>query len=246
MMHIESRIETKDILPGAIGRHHHIDGVARFNDAFDGAEVVITRTRETNASKIMLAQAHEHGHVGTFADIVPNSRKHAAENTDRFKLEVEAWLRGFERIHDSMLSRFESFAFVLDCLNSYRRNLDVSDEHWNDSVALIASYWVGSADGAQRILEYMPLEPDPTEEPPVCVRDANGEPIGKGSDGDGSYNPNDEGLPPEYNENGTGDNRWLRQDILDDLRKGEYTVEDAAEIHDLPLDRLPALIEAMR
>lgn len=241
MMHIESSIKTTDKpLPGAIGRVHLIDGVARFNDAFDGAEIIVTKTLNTSNIKIVLAQAHEHGHVGTFIDIEPDNRKAAAIGSDRFDMEVEAWLRAFEHIPLSLLQQNASFEFVLDCLNSYRRNSGVEDERWNEAVALIATY----APHYEELINYTPLEPDPGDEPPACAKDAQGKAIGR--DGDGNdYNPEAMEDPFGHDDGGGGDPRWLRQDIVDAIRNGAR-IEDIAAENSLPLDKLPALIQAMR
>ena len=228
--------------PGSIGRIWKVAGWTTFNHKLSSARILVQNTAGTANSITHLAVDHERGHVDVARDILASSIDGAEafkvlKGHDRWQIEVEAWLHGLEqsRVPNLVESHFH---FILDCLNSYRRALSVTDEQWEEAVRLIAE---DIAD-VDELLAYKPLEPDPGEEPPSCMPGIPYPASDSDSDGD------DPTLPFEEGDFTKGDSlfdrRWLLQDVLTDLRT--RTINEVAIARGLDPTRVPPLIAAMK
>ena len=188
---VHTSYEHTDALPGSAWRKWGIAGVTKIPAGLDKMTIVVEhKTARANNNKIaMLARKHELGHADTVQDILDASSSVAEafdivkNGYDRWQLEVEAWIRGCE--DDKAFNRiihhegqFTCGTFILDCLNSYRRGLEISESDWRDGrtavvEALFSVEWIKAA-----LYEYEPLEPDQEEDPQTgCFGDENGIPF---------------------------------------------------------------------
>jgi hypothetical protein len=275
---MEIKVTKGDVesLPGSIGRKWGVEGYTKFTEDLSSATVQVNGASNATYGTIEWTQAHELGHVGTGQDMADAYEGHEHEGYkvlfggDRWVLEVEAWMRALD---EKGLVQFAYAAFMLDCLNSYRRNLpDVSDERWDEAVELIA----GRCVSPDTVREYVPIEPDADEPPPKCMSfipapDADDESEPDEGDDEGDGQPDDEdGDAPEPDgaggelpddESGEGknenesdvddrelartiDGNWLAQPIIDAVQTGADPLV-LAEQYQLDPGAIPALIKSI-
>jgi len=235
------KIVPKDSIKGSIGRKWAVDGVTKFPRDLDAIHIEVYKTTATSDSAIRLASLHEHGHASTGLDVIGNIGEKEASFTvlsgyDRWQSEVEAWMRGLEHYNIDMADA----SLILDCLNSYRRGIPAKQSDWLEMLELLATVYTGDK---QDLYNYVPLEPDPGEKPRQCLPDFN-EDDGRGGDGE-EEDGEDGGQRRDYDKDNPFDNRWLEQDVLDEIA-GSKTIEEVAKARGLDPNRLPPLLEAMR
>jgi hypothetical protein len=151
--------------PGGIWTKWGVDGVTQYGNDLRTADITVTYQMATS-SVHHVAMIHERGHVDVLRDIVANvavdeDAKTVLRSYDKWQGEVEAWVRGLDA---TAISREHGY-FILDCLNTYRRSLAISDDEWYAAKVLIAGY-AATADSQADLLNYVPLEPEPGDPPP--------------------------------------------------------------------------------
>lgn len=238
---VEKRV-PRDSIKGSIGRKWGIDGVTMCEEGWPaGIHIEVYTTTATKDVVHRLASLHENGHAACQQDILRNTdTRRSAWNIltgyNRWQAEVEAWMRGLAGytvdLDDSML--------ILDCMNSYRRGIPVSDTEWTDFVDLLGTLYNGNT---KDLHDYVPLEPDPGEEPRECLPGVFTPDDGR--DGEFDDAEDGEGSRHEVDMDNPFDNRWLEQDVLDELATGS-SIEDVAKKHGLDTSKLPPLVAAMR
>lgn len=184
-----------------------VDGMTSYPEDLSLAEITVTRTHSTAAMIEALALAHEHGHVFTVDNMLDNGGDADVMRAyDRWQGEIEAWIRGVDDANAAFTD--QTGAFALDCLNTYRRSLGVSEADWEAGRAIIADMAI-SERVRDYLLSYVPEEPMPNEPPPDCqtVRPAEdgddeaGDDEGEGDDDDEGDEPEpeegDEQVPPD-------------------------------------------------
>jgi hypothetical protein len=209
---------SREDIPGSIGKKWGVTGAAVVHEGFDRAEVTIEYVDFRSAPRNqVLARAHELGHVSIAQDYVDGipSERLAWDSYTRmpiFENEVEAWLRGIEADFGGVIDNLGDVHLILDCLNSYRRGHNATDDQWARALEVIADYFTGDPAG---VWEYIPLEPEIDEELPNCQVAVTG--------------PLDE-----------FDERWNTQEVLDDLLEGR-TIREVAARYGLNPAKVPPL-----
>lgn len=250
-MRINSKRTPGGPQPGAVGKKWGILGVTTINEELEVAEIEV-RFDPVHDAPIILAEYHERGHVAVVEDIINGVPRDDAlavlDEYDRWQNEVEAW----GRIPDDNLA-YEDGTFILDCLNSYRRGLGISDEEWEAGREVITSTII-SVYARPALREYEPIEPDPDEPPPSGCCHIDGEADGDGGEEEGKDKGDDSG------EDGDGDGdgklinvevqrdtkyeqRWLDEDTLRLLEKN--SIESVAVQRGLDVQKTPPGFEAI-
>jgi hypothetical protein len=218
-------------IPGSVGRFWGLSGVTRVDSSMLKASIEI-ESDGTHAQLINMTIDHEMGHVSVACDVRDFYGQDAFDDLleyDRWQHEVEAWIRG---LSDTMIWSDEQGRYVLDCLNSYRRALDVSDRDWVDGVRALLFSLVTDESIRNYLLGYRPLEPDPDDDP------GTGGCITRGDVEDGGGEPEPERAPET-------DRGWLRRDIMKQAFNDPNSIPALAAEHGLDLNKLPPLLKAV-
>jgi hypothetical protein len=110
------------------------------------------------------AFGHERGHAGQMSDD-PSLTPGSLSPNGRFWVEVQAWERSVAP--ETAMARtidLREGQLILDCINAYRRHLDVSDGEWTTAREIIES-WCDD----DRLSGYEPLEPEEGDESPCTL-----------------------------------------------------------------------------
>ena len=235
-----------------------VAGMTRIPVEMDKADIKVQMTGDTRDAITAWAMRHEEGHVGVAEDVVDGcggNRTEAAEvftDYDRWQNEVEAWTRSTFELH-----RKSSAEFILDCLNSYRRGLNVSDEEWNEGVEVIAGM-APKEELREYIRNYIPIEPYDDQPPPSCGEgpgfdppesEGDGDDDDGSDDGDGDDSDDDSDSDSDEEDDGetkeerirgrwdvknpktkaTLDERWNDSALIDELASGRISLTEAAQ-----------------
>jgi hypothetical protein len=173
-MDIRERSELDDsIRARPIGAKWGVDGVTKINAALTKSIIRVRFTNEAVAGPIMLTMQHERGHAALAADVADGEYENklpfdVLRGYDKWQNEIEAWVRGCGEF-----GSYEDGMMILDCLNTYRRNLSVSDEEWIAGREVILDCLINPTYHTA-LRQYEPLEPARNDEgywpePPECV-----------------------------------------------------------------------------
>lgn len=233
----------------AVARKWDVEGVTKTQPDFERCfiEVVLGENHKPGIVKAVVG--HEVGHASRNQDIRDGfeTATEAFETLieqDRWETEIEAWMRG-ERI-----TTLQQGQCMLDCLNSYRRTLSISDRVWEyDRDALLETMAVEKH--WEALKAYIPLEPDDDDEEPDCSEygevtddEMDG---GEDVDPDEGWEPSDDtfDLPPdETPTTRTTDKHWLDQTVIERIEQGDSIAEIAAD-YDLDMNEMPPLVKAL-
>lgn len=148
-----------------------VDGMTEANEYLTTANCrILHKTKRANNNQAaMLVRKHELGHTEVYKNVLANTRNWKrsyeilAKNYDPWQAEVEAWIYGIGQ-HGNVLTDIKTATLMLDALNTYRRSLNVDDETWKDSIAVVLEETCDPATWPF-LKNYTPLEPDPNDAP---------------------------------------------------------------------------------
>ena len=163
---------TENFIPqyafeGKIGRHWQIAGVTKVPATLDKIDIEVEFSADTLDRIKNLALRHEQGHADLTQDVVSaygrteDAFKILKDEYDPWQNECEAWIRG----HGSRLpiKWIKAGQFVLDCLNSYRRGLNVTEEEWTLGTTVVIEA-LFHKDLWEVLKRYIPREPEAPED----------------------------------------------------------------------------------
>jgi len=269
---IDTAISTisREEIPGSVGKKWGVTGSAAVHEGFVEADVKVEYAPHSRDRSRVLARAHELGHVSIAQDYVDGipSESLAWESyrgMPVFENEVEAWLHGIEAEFGGRIPTQLDVELILDCLNSYRRGKNATDEQWAQALEVIADYYVGPK---SHVFDYQPLEPEIGEEPPSCGTGVVGPAPEDHEDGDSPSTGHEHSRPAPASEDddeddevgnsgeagnpnedygdlsGEFDSGWNVQEALDELLQGS-SPRRVADRYGLDVDRMPPLARAI-
>lgn len=230
-VHVDiKRVPFTDLPAGAASKWG-INGQVGLPHNLDNAMIRLQHTADTDPNTIVLAEAHERGHVGYVEDMRANDAGTTGADfaqCDTWLTEVDAWIRA---IGERVLSVNEGM-FLLDCLWSYGYHY-ADRREWQDTQAMIAA----CCENPAMLRAYKPLDPPKNENGDTPAPPEPGPEVEIGEPGEG--NPLGEPGDEPGQEPGEDDPQGHNAPGIPNGTKGE----DTPELEDT-LERWETLMQA--